>query len=813
MSSTYEEKSEVLQASFLQSLKFSAMRHRHEAVAEAHKATFKWIFEDAEAYAFPWSNFVDWLHHGDGVYWINGKAASGKSTLMRFIVDNPMTVYHLKQWSNGEALDFEAFFFWNSGSLEQRSYTGLLKSLLYEILNRHRNLIRLVFPLEWTEDFCQMTRWHSPDRAWSLSALKKAFARLTTFDIAPLKLCFFIDGLDEYEGDHEEMAKLLKQVALSPQVKFCLSSRPWITFEEEFRGLPMLRLQDLTVRDIKAYVADKLEGHSQMHTLSQKEPKRASELVTEIVTKASGVFLWVVLVVRDLLKGLRNRDDISDLQKRLQALPSELEDLYTHMLGHVDPLYQEQASRTFQIFRILSENSKYLQTDEGGGLLTPLFLDVAITSTQETVLAAKLKPMSREEVIEKSQHLDRHLKSRCEGLLEIHSSGVENLCADLNPYYYAKLNPHYTYARRVDYLHRTVRNFLESEPVKTRMVQHTATTDFDPHISIMMALIIRLKQFLFNQELVARDRNLQLEDLARPISLVSSLATVVENKRNSKYIELLDESDRVGTLWAQHSPYCESSIHSFNHWSDYDKIEEQQGIGFLSEAVRFGLFSYVSTKLEANRAILSQSKANNVLIIHALIPMGRSLDETVVCRPKMIELLFRYGANPNQLFGGHTPWQRFLTWTHRSCGKDTYTYHSRHKEDNYEDGAPPDPYRNPDFSYLHLWSSLFRKMLLNGASTTTTCTKNHKLHNGPFTTRHQVLDVIDDIFGRFLPEDALALKQLVEASRDKFETQGSNSGSHSILASGKRRLEFHEMGPRKKLERAISDFKSRDQHQ
>jgi len=110
-----------------------------------------------------------------------------------------------------------------------------------------------------------------------------------------MKFCFFIDGLDEYSGDHEEMAEFLKQVAISPHIKFCLSSHPWKVFEDVFHGLSMLRLQDLTYGDIKAYVADKLERHPKMHDLSGKEPQHSAELIKEIVSKASSVFLWVVL--------------------------------------------------------------------------------------------------------------------------------------------------------------------------------------------------------------------------------------------------------------------------------------------------------------------------------------------------------------------------------------------------------------------------------------------------------------------------------------------------------------------------------------
>jgi hypothetical protein len=331
------------------------------------------------------------------------------------------------------------------------------------------------------------------------------------------------------------------------------------------------------------------------------------------------------------------------------------------------------------------------------------------------------------------------------------------------------------------------------------MIQHTARTDFEPHVSIMMALIIRLKQFLFYPTKLAKDETrFPMIHLAREIALVLDFARAAERGK-SKYIELLDESDRVGTYWAQQISYGASLL----HWSDLDKPDHHQGAGFLSEAVSFGLFSYVSTKLEADSAILLQSKANSVLIVHALIPTELFLHESSFSGrsfspPEMIELLVKYGANPNRVSKGHTPWQRFLTWAHRTCGQDIFDL--EYSAYLYSGGRPSGVDR--DFSaaqYLHLWSSLFRTMLLNGASTNTTCTSNHELYNGPFTTHHRVLDVIDDIFGRFLPEDALSLKQLVKVSLEDFETQGSNSGSHSIGVLRKRRLESHELEPKKKL--------------
>jgi len=66
---------------------------------------------------------------------------------------------------------------------------------------------------------------------------------------------------------------------------------------------------------------------------------RYQDLVKEIVEKAAGVFLWVVLVVRSFKEGIANADTISILTKRLRGLPSDLEKFFEHMLSQVDKVY------------------------------------------------------------------------------------------------------------------------------------------------------------------------------------------------------------------------------------------------------------------------------------------------------------------------------------------------------------------------------------------------------------------------------------------------------------------------------------------
>jgi polynucleotide 5'-kinase involved in rRNA processing len=83
----------------LQSWRFPTMRHRQEEIKEAYQRTFQWIFQITYNERRPWSSFTDWLSQDSRVYWVNGKAGSGKSTLMRYIFDNPDTRHHLEYWS------------------------------------------------------------------------------------------------------------------------------------------------------------------------------------------------------------------------------------------------------------------------------------------------------------------------------------------------------------------------------------------------------------------------------------------------------------------------------------------------------------------------------------------------------------------------------------------------------------------------------------------------------------------------------------------------------------------------------------------
>jgi hypothetical protein len=412
------ERAYRLAAKLINRLKFPSIEDRHERIAVAYRKTFEWIFHDPKAEHKPWTNYIEWLQTGHGIYWITGKAGSGKSTLMKHLYADPRTLSFLKNWAPNVQLLTAAFFFWNSGTKIQMSQMGLLRSLLYQVLIKYPRWAPSLFPERWeTYDL-----FGGDTREWTWSELLRALKALAHFDDGNTKLSFFIDGLDEFDGEHTQLINLLKEMASFSHIKICVSSRPWVVFEEAFKHGPSLTLQDLTYPDIELFVDESFNNHGGFLELKRHDESFAQQLVQYITKKSSGVFLWVNLVVKSLLMGISSGDRLSDLQRRLDLLPPDLEDLFQKILDSLDPFYIEHASQLFQLVR--------------ASLVPPSLLGLSFADEEDPnfVLKAKSIPLSKAEALFRAETMKRRLNSRCKGLLEVASSrpsSIENLIARL----------------------------------------------------------------------------------------------------------------------------------------------------------------------------------------------------------------------------------------------------------------------------------------------------------------------------------------------------------------------------------------------
>lgn len=228
--------------SVLNSLEFRSRTTRYGEVTEAYRDTYEWIFAEEMNDENPWANFAEWLSQKDGLYWIGGKAGSGKSTLMKYIYKEGRTLQNLERWADKTELCISSFYFWNSGDSLQKSQQGLFRGLLFGVLNQQPELIPFTFPLAWATTYDHMASAKAGvlDKSWTLSELKDGFMRLVEQTSIPIKLCFLVDGLDEFDGDHEEIVSLFTIIHGRKGVKACISSRPWPIYEDSFQDVPKL---------------------------------------------------------------------------------------------------------------------------------------------------------------------------------------------------------------------------------------------------------------------------------------------------------------------------------------------------------------------------------------------------------------------------------------------------------------------------------------------------------------------------------------------------------------------------------------------
>lgn len=439
----------------------------------------------------------------------------------------------------------------------------------------------------------------------------------------------------------------------------CVSSRPWVVFEDAFKHKPSLMLEHLTHTDIKLFVESKFRGNACFAELEMLEPQFASELLNAIVQKAAGVFLWVHLVVGSLLAGLVNGDRISDLQRRLDFLPPDLEDLYEKMMNSLDAFYFEHASQYFQIVR--------------AALGPPTLLCLSFADEEpDYVHRCKVQALGTDERRLRMDLTRRRLNSRCKGLLEVSSEPTSVLTSENTT---SKSNP--VLEPTIQYLHRTVKDYLENPQVWTR-IQAATKPDYSPYLALCRSAIIQFK--------VTEQDRLNPEFFRYAVAECLRYAHIVQEAFGDEsipdsWINLIDEIDNAASTLAQASDQLKSiqklilstssdfqgsRVHS--QWSWTRMLSSQRSstgsIGsFLSLAVRLDLRCYVNER--ANKGALVVNDTGIWPLLADAVTLEDSvfsdLDWHLTVSTQMVKLLLHRGADPNWKLTPDTVWTRLLT--------------------------------------------------------------------------------------------------------------------------------------------------------
>ncbi|KAM0421390.1 hypothetical protein ACHAPT_010744 [Fusarium lateritium] len=629
------------QSRVIRSLYFPELRRRWSQITDADQFTNTWLFDPTR------TNFLEWLKGEDGIYWISGKAGSGKSTLMKFAAEHAYTARALEEWAGSSQLYTASYYFWNQGFEMQKSQVGLLQSLLYQILRWAPTLI----PHICSDDRLDHERWE-------IDELKRAFEALAKHSGLSTKFCFFIDGLDEYDGEEEDVVNFLSFFSESKlaDIKICASSRPREVFKCFQQSVYSLAVQDFTREDMKTHVRQRLQMNEKFKALGASQPG-CEELMSQIAQQSQGVWLWVFLVTRDLVHAVNRNEGFSTLQRILRLFPPDLEAYFEHIIEGIKPVFRVEMA---QIFLITTEEVQPL----------PLFAFSLLeqeSRDSDYAVKAPISPASENDVSEAEEQWKSRIQNRCGDLLIVNNM------------------PHPIFlGSPVDFLHRTVRDFLQ-DCYHQRLVEMVSPqSGFDPLVSLCRMTLFLLKS-------VPKEDFRTKSSINRIIGLTDELlyyAHEVEKRNHapdttqSPVADVLDELDRVN---------CEHARSLRKHWTHardlprsrgYEEYREGGNCNFLALTVQARLVKYVQTKLTAEPKRLQ--KPGRPLLDYALrprrvtsisMPYHSQRDDPSI-DINMIRLLLENGASVNQkvhLNDGRTVWALFLLSCYESATRGEAT--------------------------------------------------------------------------------------------------------------------------------------------
>jgi hypothetical protein len=180
-------------------------------------------------------------------------------------------------------------------------------------------------------------------------------------------------------------------------------------------------------------VESMLTENDKFKSLAAKD-HRCNTLIFEISQRANGVWLWVFLVVRDLLRDITAKETYDTLERRLNSLPQELNAYFARIMDRIDPFFRADTTR---IFLIAVESVRPF----------PLFaLDFLEQESkdQDYALNMEVRAITADELSAVGKDWRPRLQTRCGDLLGIHTDYSESAF----------------FRTTVDFIHRTARDFL-----------------------------------------------------------------------------------------------------------------------------------------------------------------------------------------------------------------------------------------------------------------------------------------------------------------------------------------------------------------
>ncbi|KAM0699420.1 hypothetical protein Q7P36_001468 [Cladosporium allicinum] len=644
----------------VESLKYPQMNDRERQIHAADDSTLGDLFigEEFKNHRQTMS-LLTFLEKGSGLFWIQGKPASGKSTLMKYLLSRSSGADKLWTCSDTREVIFVSHFCWVAGSTSQRSLQGLLQSVLYQVLQADLTLVPAACPSQWSSG-SSPTQWHERELWTCLFAAVQASDK---------QFYFFIDGLDELqpERNHVVLSKALNRLSLHGNVKLVVSSRPWAAFERNLKHDDRIfTMQENNRLAIARYVRSELDKHATDESFTHvswdcihegswrcgHNHGEAHDLADSISRRASGVFLWVALVMEAVCRHIALGCPASVLNSYVDKLPTELGDYFQSMI--FKRIHESMLSETAMALSIaLTEGVTLSQyallckyTDTG----VPWLVDPDFASNMP---CTTITPTELTEIVRKTINF---LKVSCRDILNCRMPTPREPGREWSAFI-NDLPP-------VDFVHRTVFDYLHTPEMQLLLAKHSPD---------------HFKDVLFPREL---DLAVCKTVVIDPCDVVCPNAGWAALRNSAILLTRIDPSE--GDVPESSRVYCTAyGNHNFRKPSESLQILEGVGLyhlraakGHVSTAptkwnsiIQFdcvrlsidlamqGLFAFTDALMDVAPQLLGSGEQTLNSIKKTLFQLG--------CHDMTFDIgilrsLLRAGVNPNGWHRNSTPWRTFL---------------------------------------------------------------------------------------------------------------------------------------------------------
>ena len=547
-----------------------------------------------------------WLGHERGLFWIEGKPGSGKSTLMK-----SLSLQCQEQPKSTDDTTI-AHFFSNRRTVFEQRFESLLMHVLLRLLGEHPSLFETMIDIVRglvRSCECEITHVH-----WSSGSLKKCLMRIVTDGKQVAKVCLIVDALDECQDlSVRECVAFFEELSSSKHrigVKVCFSSR--YVPEDMVTGSPSTSgflLEDKNQTCIANYVKNRMS----LTGMSQGIGNGEKELEIEILRKADGIFLWVKIVLQELEIAHEDGATFAELRTILVAIPGKLSGLFQDLLEKIGDGFLTETNDMLAL--VLSARRPLLLAE----------FRLAFAFGRGSLFESQAAMRLSREIVQDDMVMKKRIRSRCGGIIEVRKYFLFEEARE-----------------ELQFIHPSVKDFL---------LENTASTK----ILTQKDLILRGHQMLLRSCIAY----LQLEELHELVVVLNN--TPGRRGRSNYYIEavmkeypfltyavdeLFEHAREVERHGGAQMEVVESFLHSesrqFDVWRGiYNYLNPgyqfEPGMTPFSIAVQSGLLGFVKTQVregvDVNERIPKDGhylqlavRARDVDMVEALLELGADAD-------------------------------------------------------------------------------------------------------------------------------------------------------------------------------------------